>query len=141
MRKVLVLSIVALTFLCASVGLSKDKKAKAEGGQQKKLTAEGKQWREQLKAMNPEQQVIAKAKKAFEDDVAPWKEVRKIAESEKATKTMAAIDKILAAKEEQFKKKLASLEKKTGYQGKSKDKGASKDKGDGKGKKGAQSKQ
>jgi hypothetical protein len=50
-------------------------------------------------------------KKAFESEIASWKDVRKIAEEEKATKTIAAIDKIIGAKEEALKKQLAMLEK------------------------------
>jgi len=109
-KKVLVCSVAALAILLAcSVGLTKDKAQNKE--QKKKMAEQQKAWQEKLKAMTPEQRRIAIAKKAFDADAAPWREVRKIALAEKATKTVAAIDKIIAAKEEQLKKKLAAPEK------------------------------
>ena len=76
-------------------------------GNQKKASAEQKAWQEKLKTMTPEQQQVAKAKRAFELSVAPWREVRLIAAEEKATATLAAIDKIIAAKEEQFSRRFS----------------------------------
>lgn len=64
--------------------------------------------------MTPEQRRVALAQKALEDDLAPWKQVRQIAADEKAVKTLAAIDNIIAQKQEQFKKKMAAAEKSRG---------------------------
>ena len=69
------------------------------------------EWKAKLEAMTPEQRRVALAQKALEDDLAPWKQVRQIAADEKAVKTLAAIDKIVAEKQEQFKKKMSAVEK------------------------------
>ena len=109
-KKMLVCSVAALAIVLAcSIGLTQDKKQDRE--QKKKLAQEKKEWTAKLKEMTPEQRRVAIAKKAFEEDTAPWQEVRKIALSEKAAKTVEAIDKIIAAKAEQLKKKLAAPKK------------------------------
>ena len=116
MKKVLVCSVAAMAILWAcSVGLAKEKgqaKGKSQVRQQKKqMTEEQKQWQQKLQAMTPEQRRLAMAKKAFANSVASWRAVLKIANEEKAAKTAAAITKIIAEKEQFFKKKLAGLEK------------------------------
>jgi hypothetical protein len=50
-------------------------------------------------------------KSAYETDIAPWKEVLKIAEEEKATKTAAAIKKYLNNREEAYKKDVTRIER------------------------------
>lgn len=132
--RMLVCSVAALGILLAcSVGLAENKVRTK--GQRKKISQEQKEFQEKLKAMSPQERRITLAKKAFEVAMAPWREVRKIALAEKATKTVAAIDKIIAAKEGQFKKKLAGAAKrkeagakKPKTQDKSKGKGKAKDK-------------
>jgi len=77
----------------------------------KGLSEEQKQWKAKLEAMTPEQRRLALAQRALENDLAPWKQVRQIAAEEKAAKTLEAIDKIIAQKQEQFKKKMAAAER------------------------------
>jgi hypothetical protein len=80
----------------------------------KKLSEEQKQWREKLKEMTPEQRRVALAQKNFDAELAQWRQIRKIAAGENAAKTIAAIDKIIADKQTQFKKKMTmTKEKKT----------------------------
>jgi hypothetical protein len=117
MRKMLICSVVAMAILWASsIGFTKEKgqtKNKSQARQQKKqMTEEQKQWRQKLRAMTPEERKLAMAKKDFEMNIAPWHAVLKIANEEKATKTIAAITKIIADKEQLLKKKLAAVEKK-----------------------------
>ena len=117
MKKMLICSVAALAILLAgSTALTKEKgkarkadKETRKVSEKKKLSEQEKQWREKLKAMAPEERRLAMAKKALENELAPWQEVRKVAVEEKATKTVAAIDKIIAAKQEQFKKKLEAM--------------------------------
>lgn len=114
MKKVLICSVAALVLLLtAGTAVTKERTKSKEANRQtkstaenKKLSAEQKQAKEQLKEMTPEQRRAALAKKALEEELAPWQAVRKIAVEEKATKTVAAIDKVIAAKQDQFKKKL-----------------------------------
>lgn len=114
MKKVLICSVAALVLLLTGgTAVTKERAKSKEANKQtksitenKKLSTEQKQAKEQLKEMTPEQRRVALAKKAFEEEMAPWQAVRKIAVEEKATKTVAAIDKIIAAKQEQLKKKL-----------------------------------
>jgi len=114
MKKVLICSVAALVVLLAGgTALTKETAKNKEANKQAKNAAEStkpsaelKQAKEQLKDMTPEQRRAALAKKALEEELAPWQAVRKIAVEENATKTVAAIDKIIAAKQEQFKKKL-----------------------------------
>lgn len=65
------------------------------------------------KKITSETEKLAQAKKAMQSQLAPWKQIRKIALKEKATKTVAAIDKIIAEKEQQYKKKLAAMKQDT----------------------------
>jgi hypothetical protein len=117
MKKLLICNVVALAILLAGgtamakeTGKNKETNTKSKSvGQKKHLSARSKQWREQLKAMTPEQRRLALAQRAFDAEIAPWQQVRKIAATEKANKTVAAIDKILAGKQEQFKKRLAAI--------------------------------
>ncbi len=114
MKKVLICSVAALVVLLAGgTALTKEAAKNKEATKQVKNAAEKtkpsvdlKQAKEQLKDMTPEQRRAALAKKALEEDLAPWQAVRKIAVEENATRTVAAIDKIIAGKQEQFKKKL-----------------------------------
>jgi hypothetical protein len=50
-------------------------------------------------------------KSAYETDIAPWKDVLKIAQEEKATKTADAIKKYLNTREEAYKKDVARIER------------------------------
>ena len=86
-----------------------NRSAKREAG--RKISEEEQQWRAKLEAMTPEQRRLAMAQRTLEIDLAPWKQVRQIAAEEKAVKTLAAIDKIIAEKQEQFKKRMAAAEK------------------------------
>jgi len=56
--------------------------------------------------MTPEERQLAVAQRTFATEMGPWQQVRKIAAEEKATKTLAAIDKIIAEKKAQFDKRL-----------------------------------
>ncbi len=117
MKKVLICGVAALVILLAGgTALTKEKGKAGDGRGAKRVADKGiseeqKQWKAKLEAMTPEQRRLAVAKKALEDDLAPWKQVRQIAADEKAVKTMAAIDKIIAEKQEQFNKKMAAAEK------------------------------
>jgi hypothetical protein len=77
----------------------------------KGLSEKQKQLTQRLKAMAPEQRRLALAKRTLQDQLAPWQEVRKIAAKEKAVKTLAAIDKIIAGRQQQFKKKMEAAKK------------------------------
>jgi O6-methylguanine-DNA--protein-cysteine methyltransferase len=131
MKKVLICSVAAIAILLAgSMALAKEKdrskvKNKENARETKKLSEQDKQWREKFKEMTPEQKRVALAQKDSDAELAPWRQVRKIAAGENATKTVAAIDKIIADKQTQFKKKLATLkEKKPVKSDKTKDEGS-----------------
>ena len=118
MKKTLICGAVALVLLLAGgTALTKEKgKAKEANRGTKRVAGKGlseeqKQWKAKLQAMTPEQRRLAIAQKALEGDIAPWKKVRQIATEEKAVRTVAAIDKIIAEKQEQFKKKMEAAEK------------------------------
>ena len=118
MKKTLICGAVALVLLLAGgTALTKEKGKAREANRETKRTAgkglseEQKQWKAKLQAMTPEQRRLAIAQKALEEDLAPWKKVRQVATEEKAERTVAAIDKIIAEKQEQFKKKMAAAEK------------------------------
>ncbi|MFH1718726.1 MAG: hypothetical protein ABIF19_15330, partial [Planctomycetota bacterium] len=51
----------------------------------------------------------AMAQRTFDSEMAPWQQVRKIAAEEKATRTLAAIDKVIAEKQSQFNKRLKAM--------------------------------
>ena len=109
MRHLMICAVASLAILCAGdVGLAKHR---GERKEQKRATQEDKEWRQKLKTMTPEQRRIAVAQKALETDLTMLRQMRKTAVEEKATRTMAAIDKAIAAKEEQAKKLTAALEK------------------------------
>jgi hypothetical protein len=104
-------AVVGLALLCAAdVGLAKGNKGQRR--EQRKTTQEDKEWRQKLKAMTPAQRRIAIVQKGFETDLATLRQMRKTAAEEKATQTVAQIDKAIAAKEEQSKKMTAALERK-----------------------------
>jgi len=112
MKRVLICSAVTLAILLAgSTALTQEKSRAREGNRDRKNVAgnkvseEEKQWREKLKTMTPEERQLAMAQKTFDDEMAPWQQVRKIAAEEKAPKTLAAIDKIIAEKKAQFDKR------------------------------------
>ncbi len=116
MKKVLICSVVALVILLAgSTALTQEKGRAREGNKDRKnvagnkISEEEKQWREKLKAMTPEERQLALAQRTFDTEMAPWQHVRKIAAEEKATKTLAAIDKIIAEKKTQFDKRLKAM--------------------------------
>jgi len=113
MKRVMVLSAMALVILLSSAAIQADdtQRVGATARKAKGMSEKEKQWRENLKAMTPEQRQLAMAQKAMEKELAPWQAVRKIAAEEKAEKTVAAIDKVIAAKEAQFKKKLEAMAK------------------------------
>lgn len=127
MRKILICSVAALAVLLAGgTALTKEtnkakEATKAEkNAAGKKVSERDKQWKEQLKAMTPEQKRQAMAQKQLDEELAPWLQVRKIAAEEKATKTVTAIDKIITAKKEQFKKRADAMKEKSAEAGKSK---------------------
>ena len=120
MKKVLICSVAALVILLAggtalTQETGKVKEAPKEASKEvkkaaeKKLSEQDKQFKEQFKEMTPEQKRLALMQKALDEELAPWLEVRKVAVEENATKTVAAIDKIIAAKKEQFKKRSGTM--------------------------------
>ena len=118
MKKTLICGAVALVLLLAAgTALTKEKGRAKEANRGTKrvagkgLSEEQKQWKAKLEAMTPKQRRLALAQRALENDLAPWKQVRQIAAEEKAAKTLEAIDKIIAQKQEQFKKKMAAAER------------------------------
>jgi len=119
MKKVLICVIAAMVIMLAgSKALTKEKtRSRAKNRDTvratKKISEEQKQWREKLKEMTPEQKRIALAQRNFDAELAPWIQVRKIAVGENATKTVVAIDRIVAEKQTQFKKKMAAAMEKT----------------------------
>lgn len=131
MRKILICSAAALVVLLAggtamTQETDKAKEAPKEAGKElkkvaeKKVSEQDKQWQEQFKAMTPEQKRLALTQKQFDEELAPWLAVRKIAAEENATKTVAAIDKIITAKKEQFKKRSGAMKEKPAEADKSK---------------------
>jgi len=123
MKKVLICIVAAMVILLAgSTALTKEKnrsrvKNKNTAKETKKLSEEEKQWREKLKGMTPEQKRVAMAQRNFDAELAQWRQVRKIAAGENAAKTVAAIDKIMADKQAQFKKKMAVAKEKKPVKG------------------------
>ncbi len=116
MKKVLICSVAALVVLLAGgtaltkeTAKNKEAAKEAKGAAEKKASEADKQAKEQFKEMTPEQKRLALTQKQLDEELAPWMEVRKIAVEEKATKTVAAIDKIIAAKKEQFKKRSGAM--------------------------------
>lgn len=117
MKKALICSIAALVILLAGgTAMTKERAGNKEAntkaknvGEKKSLSEQDKQWKEQFKAMTPEQKRLALAQRAFDEEMAPWQQVRKIAVEENATRTVAAIDKIIAGKKEQFKKRAQAM--------------------------------
>lgn len=117
MKKVLICSVATLVILLAGgTAMTKERAKNKEAntttrnvGEKKGLSEQDKQWREQLKAMTPEQRRLALAQRAFDEELAPWQQVRKIAVEENATRAVAAIDKIIAGKKEQFKKRTQAM--------------------------------
>lgn len=131
MRKILICSIAALAVLLAgSTAMTKEtNKAKeapkeVKKAAEKKVSEQDKQWQEQFKAMTPEQKRLALTQKQLDEELAPWLQVRKIAVEENATKTVAAIDKIITAKKEQFKKRAGAMKEKPAEADKPKAEGA-----------------
>ena len=119
MRKILICSVAALVILLAGgTAMTQETNKAKEAGKaaknvaEKKVSEQDKQWQEQFKAMTPEQKRLALTQKQLDEDLAPWLQVRKIAVEENATKTVAAIDKIITAKKEQFKKRAGAMKEK-----------------------------
>jgi uncharacterized protein YecT (DUF1311 family) len=128
MKKVLICSVAALAILLAGgTALTQEtdraKEAPKEASKEvkkaaeKKLSEQDKQFKEKFKEMTPEQKRLALMQRALDDELAPWLAVRKIAVEESATKTVAAIDKIIAAKKEQFKKRSGAMKEDKPAQG------------------------
>jgi len=116
MKKMLICSAVTLAVLLAgNTALTQERGRAREGNRDRKniagnkVSEEEKQWREKLKTMTPEERQLAMAQRTFDSEMAPWQQVRKIAAEEKATKTLAAIDKIIAEKKAQFDKRLKTM--------------------------------
>ena len=135
MRKILICSVAALAVLLAgstamtqetnkAKGTSKEAARGAKNAAEKKVSEQDKQWQEQFKAMTPEQKRLALTQKQLDEELAPWLAVRKIAVEENATKTVAAIDKVITAKKEQFKKRSGALKEKPAEADKPKAEGA-----------------
>jgi hypothetical protein len=123
MKKILICMVAAMVILLAgSTALTKEKnrarvKNRDTAKETKKLSEEEKQWREKLKGMTPEQKRLAIAQRNFDAELAQWRQVRKIAAGENAAKTMAAIDKIMADKQAEFKKKMTVAKEKKPVKG------------------------
>ena len=112
MKRALLGGVAALVILSfCGMAFTADKEKPARRAQKQQMSAEEKAWREKLQAMTPQERRVAMATKVLDTELAPWKQVRAIAVGEKATKTVEAIDKIIAGKEAQFKKKLEAIEK------------------------------
>lgn len=116
MKKALICSAAALAILLAgSTALTQERGRAREGNRDRKnvvankTSEEEKQWREKLKTMTPEERQLAVAQRTFATEMGPWQQVRKIAAEEKAAKTLAAIDKIIAEKKAQFDKRLNAM--------------------------------
>jgi len=116
MKKVLICSVAALVVLLAGgtaltkeTAKNKEAAKQAKSAAEKKVSEQDKQFREQFKGMTPEQKRLALTQKQLDEELAPWLAVRKIAVEENATKTVAAIDKIITAKKEQFKKRSGAM--------------------------------
>jgi len=108
MKKTMTFSLAILTILwVGSMCMAQEKAPAKRQANKAKVSAEQKAFQETLKTMTPEQQQVAKAKRAFEVSVTPWRAVAKIAAKEKATETLAAINKIIADMEIQFKQQLS----------------------------------
>ncbi len=110
MKRILICTTVTLAFLWAgSAALAKDANAtKGTTGQKPKA-----EMKEVKKTPKAEERRLEAAKKAYEAEIEPWNTVLKVAQEEKATKTIAAIDKILKNKEEAYKREVARIEKMT----------------------------
>jgi hypothetical protein len=108
MKRLMICCVAALAILWAgNVGLAKDRTERRE---QRKMTREDKRGPQKSKATTPEQRkvVVAMAKKAIKKDLAFLRQTRETAVAEKATRTVAKIDRAIAAQERQSRK-LASL--------------------------------
>jgi hypothetical protein len=113
MKPTLICTAVALAVLWAgSITLAKNATGQKPATTQKQAA----EVKEAGKTLTPQQKRLETLQKSHESEMTPWKEVLKIAEEEKATKTIAAINKVIAAKEEAYKKSLAQLEKRTAAQ-------------------------
>ena len=108
MRHVMICCVAGLAILWAgNVGLAKDRTERRE---QRKITREDKQGHQKLRARTPQQRkaVAVGIRKAIDKDLASLRQMRQTAVGEKATGTVAEIDKAIAAKEKQSKR-LTSL--------------------------------
>jgi hypothetical protein len=106
MRHVMICCVAGLAILWASnVGLAKDRTERRE---QRKTMREDKQGHQKVRAMTPQQRKAMAVRKAIDKDLASLRKMRETAVGEKATGTVAEIDKAIAAKEKQSKR-LTSL--------------------------------
>jgi hypothetical protein len=108
MRHVMICCVAGLAILWAgNVGLAKDRTERRE---QRKITREDKQEHQKPMAMTPQQRkaIAVRVRKAIDKDLASLRRMRETAVGEKATGTVAEIDKAIAAKEKQSKR-LTSL--------------------------------
>jgi hypothetical protein len=118
MKHMMICCVAGLAVLWASnVGLAKDKTARRE---QSKPLRTDKQGPEKLKTLTPQQAkaIVARARKAMERDLTFLRRMRETAVAEKATGTVAEIDKAIAAKEKQSRRLTSLLQKgKVGHKG------------------------
>jgi hypothetical protein len=108
MKHVMICCVAGLAILWAgNVGLAKDRTERRE---QRKITREDKQGHQKLRAMTQQQRqaIAVRVRKAIDEDLASLRQMRETAVGEKATGTVAEIDKAIAAKEKQSKR-LTSL--------------------------------
>jgi hypothetical protein len=104
MRHVMICCVAGLAILWAgNVGSAKDRTERRE---QRKITREDKQGHQKLRAMTPQQRkaIAVRVRKAIDKDLASLRQMRETAVGEKATGTVAEIDKAIAAKEKQSKR-------------------------------------
>jgi len=111
MKRLLIVSVVAAAFLAAvSIGVAKEKGAgeKGKGAGHKvreKQKLEAKHGQEaEAPAGEHKEQVKNRAQQMFEERVGRLEEIRAIAAEEGATRTVAALDKLIAEDQERFEK-------------------------------------
>lgn len=111
MKRLLIVSVVAAAFLAAvSIGVAKEKKAGGKGkgagqkvGEKQKLEAKHGQEAETPVGKQREQ-MKNRARHMFRERIGRLEEIRAIAAEEGATKTVAALDKLIAEDRGRFEK-------------------------------------
>lgn len=116
MKRVLICSVAAALMLMAvKVGFSEEKAKAADANVLKKAApgpAKGPGGVDRMEAMKKASEKRMSAEKEKHDaEIKKWEDIKKLAIEEKATKTAAAIDKVIAEENEEFKTKMERQEK------------------------------